>query len=290
MRKLFIRREKSFVGCLGKYKVYLQDSNSSDLKIKKENYRKLGVLKNGKDACFEIPNEEAKLYVIAGKASKSYCNDMIKLPSGEQDLYLVGKSSYNPFKGNPFRFSDPVTEEMLQNRKSTNKILGFWIAFYIACIIVGFIIGFSVAMAELEPEVFTADEMSITLTGEFEDYSTEEDEFVFADDDTSVVISKTDFDYFEVPLTLEEYSEAILLSLEDTIPGISKTAVLEKVGDAYTFESLNYEGFSEVIYLYESEDAFWMVVFTCYEEDYAYYEAYFDEWADSITFAEAVWL
>jgi len=284
MRKLFIRREKSFVGCLGKYKVYLQDENSNDLKIKKEKYRKLGVLKNGKDACFEIPNEEAKLYVIAGKTSKGFCNDMIKLPSGEADIYLVGKSSYNPFKGNPFRFSNPITEEMLQNRKSTNKVIAFWVAFYIVCIVAGFIVGFTSAMADLEPEVFNADEMSITLTGEFEDLTTEEDEFVFAGDDTSVVISKTDFNYFEQPLTLEEYSEAVLLSLDDTIPGISKTAVLEKVGDAYTFESLNYEGFSEVIYLYESEDAFWMVVFTCYEEDYAYYETYFDEWAASVNF------
>lgn len=288
MRNLFIRREKSFVGCLGKYKVYLQDENSNDLKIKKEKYRKLGVLKNGKDLAFEIPDEEAKLYVIAGKFSKGFCNDMVKLPAGEQDLYLVGKASYNPFKGNPFRFSSPITDEMLQNRKSTNKVIGFWIAFYLLCIILGGFIGFTVAMSEFEPQVFNADEMSITLTGEFEDYSTEVDEYVFYSDDTSVVISKTDFEYFEVPLTLKEFSEAVIVSLEGTIPGISETAVLEKDGNAYTFEALNYDGFSEVVYLYESEDAFWMVAFTCYEEDYSYYEASFDEWADSITFADAV--
>ena len=41
MRKLTIKRQKSFVACLGKMKVYIEDAQSSELEIDGISYRKL---------------------------------------------------------------------------------------------------------------------------------------------------------------------------------------------------------------------------------------------------------
>ena len=85
MRNLTIKREKTFVACLGKFKVYIEDANSNELTIRNTPCRKLGELKNGQESTFVIDDSEAKIYVIADKMSKEYCNEMYKIPAGTED-------------------------------------------------------------------------------------------------------------------------------------------------------------------------------------------------------------
>ncbi|MBP1575986.1 MAG: hypothetical protein J6A68_00485 [Oscillospiraceae bacterium] len=47
MRNLTIKRTKSFVGCLGKMKIYIEDPTSNELLINNTPCRKIGDLKNG---------------------------------------------------------------------------------------------------------------------------------------------------------------------------------------------------------------------------------------------------
>ena len=49
MRNLTIVRRKSFVACLAKMKVYIEDPASNELVINKIPCRKLGELKNGEE-------------------------------------------------------------------------------------------------------------------------------------------------------------------------------------------------------------------------------------------------
>ena len=79
MRNLVIKRDSSIVGFLNKYKVYIVDPNSNDIKINKESCRKLGTIKNGQEAVFQIPDEEVKIYIIADKLTKSFCNELISI-------------------------------------------------------------------------------------------------------------------------------------------------------------------------------------------------------------------
>lgn len=117
MRTLEIKRTKSFVGCAGTMKVYIEDPEVNDLVINGTPCRKLGTLKNGEEKKFSVGEQEAKVFVIADKLTKNYCNEFYKLPAGSEDIALSGKNHFNPGAGNPFQFDGQTDPEVLANRK-----------------------------------------------------------------------------------------------------------------------------------------------------------------------------
>ena len=144
MRKLTIKRTKSFVACLMSMKVYIEDHSSSELVINDIPCRKLGDIKNGEEKTFEIGEEAARIFVIADKLSKDYCNDVYELPAGAEDISLTGKNQMNPANGNAFRFDNNNSEAAQANRKrGTNKGTIIMIVAIVVGAIVGFIIGFN---------------------------------------------------------------------------------------------------------------------------------------------------
>jgi hypothetical protein len=104
MRNLTIKRTKSFVACLVKMKIYLEDPMASELVINNVPCRKLGELKNGEEKTFVIGENSAKVFVIADTLSRNYCNEYYQLPDGQDDIFLSGKNDFNPASGNAFRF------------------------------------------------------------------------------------------------------------------------------------------------------------------------------------------
>lgn len=139
MRNVIIKRNKSFVGCLSKLKVYIEDYTYGETKIGGVPCRKLGTLKNGEEKAFLIPDNASKIFVIADSLSKNFCNEFYNLPEGQYDIYLSGQCRYNPASGNAFRFDGVTDESVIKNRKKGTKI---GIVVLILAIIVGFIIGF----------------------------------------------------------------------------------------------------------------------------------------------------
>ena len=75
MRTLTITRNKTFVGCAGKLKVYIEDYQAPEMTILDTPCRQIGILKNGETQSFEITEEAVKVFVIADKISKGYCNE-----------------------------------------------------------------------------------------------------------------------------------------------------------------------------------------------------------------------
>lgn len=293
MRNLVIKREKAFVGFLGKYKVYIVDPNSSDLKINKEPCRKLGTLKNGEEAVFQIPNEEAKIYIIGDKISKSFCNELVRIPAGEADAYLLGKSKYSPYLGNPFRLEGQVSEETLANRKrGKKKGLRNLLIWVLIGFIFGFCIGFFSDEASDEPETFTANEMQITLTQDFFEVPYEELTAMFANDEVSVFVAeelKPIAEGYE-NITLEEYGN-LLIDVQEQSGYVCSDLKNENGLFYFEYQATQEDGttgyFKE--YVYESEEAFWGVSFVCVtEEDYVANYNSFPEWAKSVTFDETV--
>ncbi len=292
MRNLVIKREKSFVGCLGKYKVYIADPNSNDLKIKKESCRKLGVLKNGEEVVFQIPDEEVKIYIIAGPASKSYCNEMVILPAGQDDVYLSGKAKYNPFKGNPYRLSGPVSEETKKNRKGSNKIATFVM---LGALIFGFVVGFINGLSSdeklLEPETFNVDNMQITLIQEFVEVPYDDFDAAYQTTDMLVLVVKESKPIAEgyEDLTLEQYAGLLITGQEDA--GLVCSDLKNKNGLCYFEYQATVDGETYYCkdYTYESNDAFWNVTFICYDETTLVANtASISEWAQSVEFNETV--
>ena len=139
MRHLTIKRNQSFVGCLGVFKVYIEDAVFGDTTIDGVSCRKLGDLKNGEEKTFEIGEGAVKVYVIADQMSKNFCNEYYQLPEGQEDVSLSGQSKFNPAAGNAFRFDNNNSAEVLASRKKST-----WkgIVVLVIAILVGYIGGF----------------------------------------------------------------------------------------------------------------------------------------------------
>lgn len=121
MRNLTIKRDKSFVACLMADKVYMEDSASSEITINNVPCRLLGTLKNVEQKTFSIPQEETKIFVIADKLSKNFCNEVYTVPAGEENVFLSGRNHFNPASGNAFRFDGNIRPEPWRTGKREIK-------------------------------------------------------------------------------------------------------------------------------------------------------------------------
>lgn len=91
MRNLTIKRLSTWVGKLGKIKIYIEDPTNPQLMINKFPCRLLGTLKDGEEKTFEIPTEAVRIFAIAGKITKAISNDYIHIAPGEEDYYVTGR-------------------------------------------------------------------------------------------------------------------------------------------------------------------------------------------------------
>lgn len=288
MRNLTIKRTKSFVGCLGKMKVYIEDPLSSEMTINNTPCRKLGVLKNGEEKTFLIDENEAKVFVIADKLSKGFCNEYYKIPAGEEDVFLSGKNKFNPASGNAFRFDGITDEEILKNRKKGTKK---GLVILVIAIIVGLLAGFAASSAlfstqKIEPKTFSTDEIEITLTNQFFETSIEGYTVCYDSETAGVFVLKEPFDLFDgfENYTLEEYGELVLLgnSFDPSIK-LNNDNGLTYFEYLYTNPETN-DTYYYFTALYKTSDAFWMLQFTTLEENAENYKLQIIDWAKSVEF------
>lgn len=288
MRNLTIKRTKSFVGCLVKMKIYIEDPTANEITINNTPCRKIGDLKNGEEKTFPVEEHAAKVFVIADKVSKSYCNEFYQLPDGQEDISLVGKNQFNPASGNAFRFENNTSEEVAINRKhSARKGL----VVLIAAVVVGAIIGYLLVSGPSSPKTpesktFSSNGMTITLTDEFKETSIENFTVVYDSENIAVFVLKEAFvlaDGFE-NYTLEQYASLVIQA-----NSLSSSEIKTADGlTGFTFDFTNpetkdtYRYFS---YVYKAEDAFWLVQFATLSENAEAHAAEITEWAKSIKFS-----
>ncbi len=288
MRNLSIRRTKSFVGCLVNMRVYIEDHTFGDLVINGVPCRKLGKLKNGEEKTFQIEENASKVYVIADKISKNYCNEYYQLPEGEDDVFLSGKNKFNPASGNAFRFDNNNSEDVLRNRKSgTRKGLLVLIAAVLIGAIVGFLIGSDMLWVSTpKAKIFSQDGMSITLTDEFFETDIENYTVAYDSKDVGVFVLKEEFSYLPEGFenhSLEQYAELVIQANELSSVQVITDEGLTFFEYDYTNPEThdNYQFFS---YVYKSSDAFWLVQFTTLDKNAGDYMERITEWAKSVEF------
>ncbi len=144
MRKLTVKRRKTFVGCSSKVKIYIEDFNG-DTYINGIKCRLLGKLKNNECATYEIGNESYKLFAIYDNISKNYCNDYYTISAGASDVEVSGIAHLNPGGGNPFLFDGVTDEEALYNRSINSKrgifiLIGILVSAFLAGVAVPILI------------------------------------------------------------------------------------------------------------------------------------------------------
>lgn len=287
MRNLTIQRAKRFVACLAIMKVYIEDPSANDLVINRLPCRKLGELKNGETKTFSIGEETAKVFVIADKVSKSYCNEYFRLPAGTEDVTLSGRNRFSIVTGNAFRFDNVTDPEVLENRKKSAKKGRLVLAVMaIVGFIVGFLLGLLANSQPVEPQTFTADGMQITLTNEFQ--KEESTDFVahYSTVDMAVLIRKDSFAK-EPALrnySLQEYAEQLYhVNGHDAPDGVQEEENLTY----YEYKYMDSEAQMTYVYftyVYQTDEGFWIVQFATPQVEVENYRSSITEWAKSVTF------
>lgn len=280
MRTVYLTRDKSFVGCLGKLNVYAEDQASGGLTIAGTPCRHICKIKNGETVAFEVGNEAVKIFVIADKLSREMCNDYYQIPAGEGDIEIGGKCSYNPMAGNPFRFHGVTDEAVIANRKrSTRKA----IIVMVVAVLIGFAIGFITNSDVLfeKPKQFIAEGYEITLTTAFRE-SFEDGIQYFGSREVSVAIY--DYDYSEFAQIAALTEEEFLALLKDS--GHFGISTQLKAENDLCFaeeqaESQQGDIRSYLTVFVKGDDAFYLLEFGCETDKLTEYRAQFIEWAKS---------
>ena len=285
MRNLTVTRRKSFVGSLCTLKVYIEDATSSELSINGTSCRKLGTLKNGETKTFSIEGGALKVFVIADQLSKNFCNDFYQLEEGEEDLSLIGQNKFSLATGNAFRFDKNGSDEALANRQSGKKKGAILI---LAAMLIGFVCGFLLTSNGLTstgmPKTFRNKEIQITLTDEFKKKKFETQTYSFVSKDVAVFCLKENISELYVT-SLENYLD-LLLDAND----ISKQNVLRSDGllGFYYGSPVKNNGKTEIYhyyaYVYETDDAYWLIQFAVRNDLAEEYLPKITEWAKSVKF------
>ena len=287
MRQLKITREKT-VTLSSSFYVCIADENSTDLKIKNVPCRLLGRLKNGGEASFEIPETEACVYVYEKKLSRDYTYDMYRIPAGEEDVALTGRSVFNPATSSSFRFYDNETEEALTNRAEADAKAK---KVFVRNRILGLVIGVSVVLLAVflaslflreRPETFKIADASVTLTNKFTAESAGEsgveDEYYLYASSRDVICEFFLADPADIK-TVDDAENFYALYF-----GLQNVQRYKREG--LTYFTCTEQGtetlLSSVVFMFEKNDTVHMLWFSTLPEDSEKYMTKFMEWAKTV--------
>ena len=292
MRYLTVKRRKSFVGSAAKMKIYIEDWDCGELIINDVPCSLLGSLKNGEEKSFEIDEQAAKIYVIGDKLMRNH-NEYYQIYPGYADVYISGKNYYNPNMGNPFQFDNNENSVTMQTRKRLKRkgIRRFFLFILIGVLLgipIGLIKGGVIRLSPPEPEIFSTQGISITLSDEFIDVTLANEDYfdvMYSSRDVAVLMHRFEFSQMEEP-------EAV--SMEDFLLSIDFGPEIELFGpytngDLYWFEyelfnpNINEDFFFATFY-YKGYDSFWEVQFGLPARLAEEYSELIFQWAGSVSF------
>ena len=286
MRNLTIKRTKSFVGCLAKLKVYVENP-SGDFTINNTLCSKLGELKNGEEKTFLIEEHALKVFVIADKLSKDYCNEFYQLSDGQEDVFLTGQNRFNPANGNAFQFDNNENSSALSNRKrGTQKGLIILILAVVAGAVAGFFIANSFFSKAPKEKTFSSNGMNITLSEEFKEATVKNYTVAFDSKKVAVFALKEPFalvDGFE-DYTLDQYADLVIQS--NGLSHSQKKTDNGLIWFVYDFDNPeNNNTYRYSTYVYKANDAFWIVQFATLKSNFEKVSQEIAAWAKSVTFS-----
>ena len=287
MRNLTIKRNKTWVGSALPLQVYWEDAANSEITINGVPCRKLGKVKNGEEQTFAIDERAGKVFMIADRLSKGYCNEFYQIPEGQDDLFLSGQCRFNPGSGNAFRFDNNDNPEVIANRRRSNK--KGWVVFIVTiavCQVIGVALGLYLHFTRTpEPATFSSDGITLTLTDDFSAMDYDPFTATFASREVAVYALKEPFTLAEGmdSMTLDEYADIVIQN--NNLSPDCKQTTNGQIHMTYDFfnEEMN-TTYRYRAYVYKSDDAFWLVQFVTKAADAQAYADRVASWAGSVTF------
>lgn len=290
MRKLTIIRHRAWAGRIIPVKIYVEDATGKT-KINGVNCRKLGSVKNGKEATFEIPTDAVKIFAIEFLLEKNLCCDFYELEAGEEDVVLHGAVDFDPLAGNPFRFhSNNSVSAKTMRAKNRKKCILLYAIVSIVAFSVGVVCGLMSSGIISVPKTIRFDELSIKVTTEFSEAGDMEafGMMMYDTEDVALAITKdsslSGVNFYAVSLPM--YADAI----ESTLGPVLGLDINFNFQDGlcvgrYTKRSQNGENVVTYCFLYKSDEAFWILEFAVMAEQEEEFKDDIYEWAQSVKFS-----
>lgn len=308
MRNLIIQRRKTFIASLITMKVYIEDIYSNDLVINNIPCRKIGELKNGEQKSFLIDEYQRKVFVIADKISKNYCNDFYIIPTGYNDVFLTGQNKFDLTTGNAFRFDNNNNINVIEARKK-GSYKG--IIVLIISILLGYFLGYFIFSKPFlinngqdkidsinqstndyinnddndNYKIFNSSGINIYLPNDFRKTYLEDYTFVYGTDEVLIMGIKEDFSLIEnfENYTLEEYGNLVIQN--NDLIGIELKSLYGLKYFEYEYEDSELNNvYVYYSFVYKSNDAFWLIQFATDKTNSSKYFSQIIEWAKSVKF------
>lgn len=273
MRNLTIRRPKKFTGCAVGALFFIESSEEPERIINGIPCRKLGVVKNGQEAVFSIPDASLTIFSMPPAGNSGIPIDSALIQEGTEDVVLTGEMVVDLGKGG-FHFAGSTPVSKGAKAAGLARAIGL-------PILIGIVIGllFSVPnLLKLMPKTFSVSGMEVTLTRQFSQSS--EDGFdVCLDSSVAAVLGlKESFSLLD---GVEDFSE------EDYLELVQYANDMEY--DIHNDRSHPYFVYRDGDYRYycfgcKTDDAFWLVQFIIENEKVSTMEPRVFKWADTLHF------
>ena len=284
MRRLTVKREKEYAAHSVKVRLFAEDA-AGDTVIGGASCRLLGEVGNGVIKTFEISDRGGKLFAVADYADGSMCSDFCELPAGQDDVFLSGKGRTMSDGWHAFCFDDFCPPDASRGNGSHA-----WHVFLSASIIVGLtaviFLSYLASSMHFGAKSFEYREMSITLTQDFSEDSSDGSTAYYISDDVAVFVQR---DPFSSTPEVRDYSAEEYAGFIFESAGTGGYRV--ESDDGLTYFQYNFTDpeseytFHYVAYIYKSDNAFWLVTFAV--EDYRFEEfaGQISYWAESVEFS-----
>lgn len=164
---------------------------------------------------------------------------------------------------------------------SVKKLLSI----FTICIIIVTLCG--CAVKDTKNKVFTKNEFNITLNEAY--VESQQDGFYACYDSATVAVFvvKESFDIMEgfSDYTIEQYANIVMYNCSDKNPSLHQKDGISYIEYSFKNTQIN-KTYNYLIALYKSDDAFFMVQFTCEDKNYKEYKDYFLDRAKTVRFGE----
>lgn len=294
MRKLTIRRTKSYIDAFVKLKFYIEDPVAGSRTINGIRCKYLGALENGDIKAYMIEDSAAKVFAIAENARQDVCDEYYELPAGTENIFLSGQNRIQIDEGTGFRFDNNRSESANKKSEKESKRKKFVFCIAASAMTINILIVCFVAFAHLRSAVevermqfFSNSEIAIALPERFKEMEAPthlnwQGMFLSDDDDVEVLLRRKGFTDGS---SLSKYSESQYAGLYITTNNLD--AKVQKKSGSLTCFTYRYPDAGDhertyICYVYKTDGAFWIVQYGVRTREFAEYEKVVESWARQV--------